>query len=331
MRVSNKSIYIPFQRNLENVQERKFKEEVRLSTGNDIVNIADKPEKLVDIKQLQSKISENEQYMSIIDQATGEMIETEAYLERISDTIRLMREQGIAATQTGNTESTYGIANYIGGLLDDLMTAANADFNGKYLFGGTKTTPNSIDPQNPTPTTEPFVLVQGEPTQNNPSGLTVEFKGNLDGRIINKDRHSTEQINITADEIFGADGEEFFKTVIDLYNLLAYNSQGEKRQQEDVWNKSDTGKLDVLQQNLGKIDKQINHATSKIATKFARLENIRSLIANENTRLSEFKSLKSDTDYAKTTMDLKQEETSLLYSLQVGAQMFQNSLFDFLR
>lgn len=330
MRISNKSVYIPYQRNLTNVQERKFKEEVRLSTGNDIVNIADKPDKLVDVKQLLSRITENEQYIDVIEQATGEMTAAEAYLEKISDNIRLIRERGIDATQTGNTDSTFGIANYVRGLLDDIITSANGDFNGKYLFAGTKTTPNAIDPENANSTTHPFVIIEGEPDENNPSGLKVEFRGNLKGRFINKDRHSEEQINITADEIFGEGGDEVFNTIVDMYNLLAYNSEGEKRQDEDVWTKADTGKLDSIQQKLHDIDVTINHSTSKNGTRYARLESIRDIIMSENTRLREFQSIKTDTDYAKTAVDLKQEETSLLYSLQVGARMFQNSLFDFL-
>jgi flagellar hook-associated protein 3 FlgL len=331
MRITNKSVFIPFQRNLQNVQERKFKEEVRMSTGNDIVNIADQPNKLVDVKQLSSKISENAKYIGVIEQAKDEMLSVEGYLEQISDNIRLIRQQGIDATQTGNTESTYGIANYVRGLLDDILSSANGDFNGKYLFSGTKTNANSIDPDNPTPQTEPFKLIQGDITDNNPSGLRVEFNGNLKARYINKDRHSQEQINITANEVFGDNGEDFFNTIIDLYNLLAYDSEGNKRQQEDVWTKADTGKLDILQQQLDKIDKQINHATSKNGTRFARLEAIRNQLVQENTRLNEFKSLKNDTDYAKTAINLKQEETALVYSLQIGAQIMQNSLFDFLR
>lgn len=331
MRISNKSVFIPFQRNLGNVQERKFKEEVRMSTGNDIVNIADQPNKLVDVKQLSAKISENEKYIGVIEQAKDEMLSVEGYLEQISDNIRLIRQQGIDATQTGNTDSTFGIASYVRGLLDDILSSANGDFNGKYLFSGTKTNANSIDPDNPTPQTEPFQLVQGEITEDNPSGLRVEFKGNLKERYINKDRHSQEQINITADEVFGENGDGFFETVIDLYNLLAYDSEGNKRQQEDVWTKADTGKLDILQQQLDKIDRQINHATSKNGTRFARLEAIRNQLVQENTRLNEFKSLKNDTDYAKTAINLKQEETALVYSLQIGAQIMQNSLFDFLR
>lgn len=331
MRISNKSVYIPFERNLANIQERKYMEETRFATGNDIVNIGDKPNKLVDIKQLTSKLAENEQYVGMLEQTTGELLAVEGYLEKISDNIRLMREQTIAATQTGNTESTYGIANYVRGLLDDVIASANGDFNGKYLFSGTKTNPNSIDPNNPTPQTQPFIIVEEEPTEENPSGLRIEFQGNLKARNINKDRHSQEQINITADEIFGENGEEFFSTIIDLYNLLGYDPEGNKRQQDDVWTKADTGKADILQQKLDQIDRQINNATSKNGTRYSRLESIRQQLISENTRLKEFRSIKNDTDYAKTSINLKQEETALMYSLQIGGQLMQNSLFDFLR
>ena len=111
-------------------------------------------------------------------------------------------------------------------MLSDLITAANADNNGKYIFSGTITSADSIATnasENSIANTNnmPFELVQGEATADNPSGLSVVFKGNNKDREINKDSKTSEVINVKADDLFGEDSTEMFKPIIDMYNLLA--------------------------------------------------------------------------------------------------------------
>ena len=60
MRVTHKSTFIPYQRNLDEIQNRKFKEEIRLSTGKNITSLADNPTNFVDAKMFSSKIAQNE-------------------------------------------------------------------------------------------------------------------------------------------------------------------------------------------------------------------------------------------------------------------------------
>lgn len=329
MRVSQKSLVDPFQRNLNEIEYRKFKDQIRLSTGKNIVNLSDAPDKLVDAKSMGAMISSDENYRNIIDYAVGEMKIAEDYLQDISDKIANIRNLAIDSTQVGSSGNLYTLGVYIKGLLTDVVRDANADFNGKYLFSGTMTTPESILKQGYT-NNMPYEIVEGTPNADNPSGLQIIYKGNFEDRNINKDNRTNEKINIDADSLFGAKGTEFFENIIKLYNLVSFKEDGNPRQTTDVFSKDDIKKVSDLQRSLADVNETINNMVSQNASRRLRMQVVSDQMNEEITRLKQFKSQAEDTDVAKTSMDLKMAETSFQYTLQVGSRLLSNSLLDFL-
>lgn len=330
MRISNGLTVNTYLRNLDNIQNSKYKNEIRLSTGKNIVNLADAPEKLVRVKNMDFLIAENEKYKYIIDQSIREMQASEDKLQSISDKIGEIRQLAVDATHAGAAGNTYSIGVYVRGLLEDIIKDANADFNGKLLFSGTKSTVDSITPEPPQSNKFPFEIVQEQSTPDNPSGLKIYFKGNFEDRIINKDSKSSEKINVTADEMFGSGGIEFFENIIKVYNVLAYNPDGSPRQATDPLSKFDVEKLNDLQAKLAVTNENLNNLTAQISARRNRMENISSQMSEEVIRYKELKTVNEDTDYAKVTMDLRLEEIALQYSLQIGSNLLQKSLMDFL-
>lgn len=331
MRISNGLSINSYLRNLDSIQNDKYKNEIRVATGKNIVNLSDAPDKLVRVKTLDTNISQNENYRLIIDHTIREMAAAEDRVQSISNKIADMRQLAIDATHAGSSGNTYTVGIYIRGLLEDIMKDANADFNGKFLFSGTKTTNESIAPVPPQQDSMPFEIIEGEPTEQNKSGLQVVFKGNFNDRLINKDSKTTEKINATADKLFGDGGTEFFNDIIDLYNVLSFNPDGSRRDVDDALSRDDVSNISNIQQKLALINENINNMTSQMASRRARMENISLQMAEENIRFKELKTINEDTDYAKTTMDLRLEEIALQYTLQVGSRLLQTSLMDFLR
>lgn len=330
MRISERSLFTAYSRNLDNVQNKHMKESMRLSTGQQILTLSDGPDKIVDIKTMTALIEQNKNYKEVVDQAVGEMTVAEEHLQSITDTFSEIRQIGIDATQTGSSGNTYTLGVYVKGMLQDILNDANANFNGKYLFSGTATTQDILgydSNNNPIP---PFELVQGEITADNPSGLSVVYHGNNEERIINKDSKSTEVININSTEMFGDSGTEYLNQVVDLYNLLSYNKDGTVRKIEDVFDREDVDKLGDIQGAIARYSDLVNNTTARAATRRVRMENVSYQMNEEITRLKDFRSLSSDADIARTTLNLKLEETALQYSLKAGSMMMQNSLFDFL-
>jgi len=316
--------------NLQDIQERRFRENQRISTGKHILSIADEPSRFIKSKQFSTMLDRTKQYQSNIETALSEMRVVNDNLESISDSFLRIRNLAIDATSTGNNTNLGMLAGYIKGIMDDIMISANSSFAGHYLFSGTLTTGDSIQAANPGLNDLPFEIIQGTVTQSNPSGLEVVFKGNNKERMINKDVSSTEVVNITAENMFGQDGVEVFQSVIDIYNLLTYKSDGTVRGKTDSLDLEEQNKLDTLQKNVADIYEKLLEVSSVNGTRLNRLDSISNQMTEESTRLKELLSIETDTDMANSTINMMKEETALQYTLQVGAKLIPQSLFDFL-
>lgn len=330
MRITNKSVYFKYQTNLENIQTRRARENQRISTGEHNVNISDEPLKVVKSKQLTSLIERSEQYKKNIETALGELRYTNENLDSIADLITKVREISIEGTATGNMNNLYTLGTYLKGLLNDMIKIANSDFGGTYLFSGTKTNSQSLDKSPPATNESPFELVKENPTTNNPSGIKVYFKGNFKERSINKDSNSVEKINMTADQLFGTGGTAVFDKIVELYNMFTYRSDGAVRGRLDNFSFAELERMSQLQNEIMDIYDKINSAAAENGAKINRMEAISGQMTLENTRLHEIRSIDSDTDIASSALKLSREESALQYTLQVGARLLPQSLFDFL-
>jgi len=331
MRITHGMGVITYLRNLETIQNDKYKNEIRLSTGKNIVNLSDAPDKLVKAKAFNTLIKQNENYRFIIDQTTRELAAVEDRLLGISNKIADIRQLAIDSTHAGSSGNTFTIGVYIKGLLDDILTDANADFNGKFLFSGTKTTHDSIQEVRLNGNKYPFEIIQSEPTAGNPSGLEVVFKGNFHNRYINKDNRTAEAINVTADRVFGEGGAAFFNDIIALYNVMSFKADGSNREIGDAFSREEVANISDIQQRLATINEKLNNTTSQMSSKRLRMETISFQMAEESLRYEEMRTINEDTDFAKTTMDLRLQEIALQYSLKVGTRLMQTTLMDFLR
>lgn len=331
MRVTQFSVVNPYKQNLEDIQNRRFKNQIKMSTGKEIIGLGDAPEKIPTVKKLSALIQQNEDYLKIIDDQIGQFQQTENFLQGISDKMEKIRQLAVDGTQVGNMGNLSVLGNYIKGIITDIARDANADYNGSFLFSGTKTKAESFDPSIPNTNGMPFELIEGESSPQNWSGLTIVFKGNQESRILNKDQKTSEKVNTTSEEIFGKNGTEVFTTLIDLYNLVMYNEDGTVRGVNDVLRVDEVDKLNIVQEKIANFSYKINQITARNGGRANRFQILRDQIYEENNRLKEFLSQKNDADIAKTALELSKDEYALQYSLQVGGRILQNSLFDFLK
>jgi flagellar hook-associated protein 3 FlgL len=329
MRVSSNSQYVGFTRHVNKIQLERDKAQTRVSTGKDIITLSDNPEKVVDIKLFEKKIAQNENYINILDLTMQELYAVDDSLRRVADVVQIIRYEAIDATNQ-DSEALQVLGEQFKGLLDDLVREANSDFNGHFLFAGTKTTPQSIKRDFPEMNENPFQIIAVEPTDENPSGLTVRFKGNNNDRVINKDQKNTQIINQKSDEIFGPQ-MELFNLVIEMHNILSYNNEGEVRTDADFFNENDMKNIDRVQQGLATFYDDINRIAARNGTYLNRVDGLKNQLIDETLRLKDYRSVQEDTDIADAIINLTRQENALNYALQVGARINQVSLFDFLR
>jgi flagellar hook-associated protein 3 FlgL len=332
MRVSQNSNIDPYLRILNDIQNRQEQAQLRISSGKDILNLSDDPQRLVNAKRISSILDRNEFYNNSISDALVEEQAVDTQISSITDNFNNLRQLSIDSTVTGNNETISTLGKYVKGILDDLLRSANSDLNGKYIFSGTKTTAASISQSaSPGQNEFPFELVQGQSTQDNPSGLTVVFKGNNEDRIINKDSKNTEAINTKASDLFGGDGTDAFKKVINLYNVLMYNTDGSLRNLDIAsLTVDDTNRINQTQKDIASMTAKIINEGSVNGSKMTRLELIQSQMSEESSQLKEYLSSLQDTDVAKTSIELANSQNALKYSLQVGSQLISQTIFDFL-
>lgn len=331
MRVTQFSKYIPIQSSIQEIQSRKYLNELRLSTGKQVVDITETPNLLVQKKRFENQIALQQQYRKNIEYSINFLQHTTETLETIANNVQRIREIAISATQIGVAQDVSTLGKQIRGILDDIIKDLNSDFDGQFIFSGNLLNQESIIQPSGSTNKLPYEIIQETPSPENPSGLKIIFKGNTKKIVINTSKVSSEIINTTADELFGDTELSALNKIIELYNLLTYNKEGLPRGQNDLFNTDDLSKLNDLQKELGKMYDKINSVNSRNGILLNRFEILKEQSSSILTALEGYKSKVSDADFASATIQLNKDQTALQFTLQVAARLSQPSLFDFLR
>lgn len=165
MRITNKILangYLTdLNRNLENM--RKLQEQ--MSSGKEIRRPSDDPFKVARTMELMDDISGNERYAKNIDEGLGWLNSVESSMGLMVDALQTIREKTVAGgTDTNSETERKAIADNIKALKDNIVSLGNTVFDGRYVFGGDKTT----EP--------PFELKDGEVVYNgSENGIIREF------------------------------------------------------------------------------------------------------------------------------------------------------------
>ncbi|GAB5466269.1 MAG: hypothetical protein Kapaf2KO_17050 [Candidatus Kapaibacteriales bacterium] len=330
MRVSLKNQFSTLDSRVPEVQSRLAKLQSQIASGKKNIEIADSPEDLIDQKRIESKIRQNDSIFSNLEKTVRELYAVDEELFIIADYVQQTRDMAIGSFLNDARAATT-VAETMEGLLADMVKQANQDYNGTFLFGGNKNQFFSDNPDNQTEQNTPFKLIEGESTDDNPSGLRVEFIGNNEVRSIRRDEFTTEEINVLPKDIFGQNSVELFSDMIDMINIIKYDSNGVVREVRNSISKQEYAEVDRIQKKLATHFERLTEAAGKNGGKIQRLEIIMDSIATEQIRLKDYRSLVSDTDVAEASLELKKEEAALQYALQIGSVLSRNTLFDFIR
>ncbi|OGU16963.1 MAG: hypothetical protein A2X61_10635 [Ignavibacteria bacterium GWB2_35_12] len=329
MRITQNSIFTNFQTALQNIQERRFREQQKLSTGKDILSLADDPKRVREIKDFTNKISKNEIILSNLSNTYNELAAVNENVDSMITIVGNIKQLLVDSTQIGTSKSLATIGTNVKGLLEDLVKLANSTYKDKYLFSGTQTTSSSIVPAPPETDNNPFEIVSDAPTPSNPSGLRVSFKGNMNDRTVHKDSTTTEVINLKANELFGTNGEQFFQAIVDIYNLMSYQN-GLPRPDNQGYTNTESIQINDAHKRIMTFFDKLTFANSVNGSRLNRIDTIKEQLTEEIIRLKDFRSSEEDADIARTSLELKKDEIALTYTLQIGSNLVSRTLFDFL-
>ncbi len=331
MRISSTNMTDQYLANINDIGVRQQKDTTRMYTGKNLVDLSDDPSAVMSIQYYDQNIARLTNFQDNAASAINEMVDTSATLENFSALLTQIKQTTTDSMSVDNADKLPTLGTQIKGLLHSLVDYANANFNGAYIFSGTKTTGASLTPTPPETTNLPFEIVQDAPSASNPSGLRVTFKGNMQKRDVNIAPNSTEQVNTTADSVFGPTGTEVFNEIITAYNKMMYKSDGTLRSTtSEPYSNAERNDMANSVKNLGQFVDLVDRGNAALGARQSRLQTLQDQLKEDITRTSDLRSSVQDADMGQVILNLNKDQMSMQYALQAGTRLFSKTLMDFL-
>jgi flagellar hook-associated protein 3 FlgL len=296
-----------FLANLQLLQEQMAQTQAQVSSGYRISQPSDDPADLGDVLQLESDLGQVTQVSNNLTSVSGEVNTAESALENATNLLQQaasFAEQGVSTTITASERTA--LAGQVSQVLSELVSAANTNTNGEYIFSGDETSspPYQVDPTSPTGVDQ---LVTSPAPRLIQDATGVTFAVSL----------TAQQIFDSRDPVTGApDANNIFNAVNSLATALANNDQtGITAAVGSIQTAQDY--LSQQLQFYGGVQDQIANATD-VAQKFQ---------LQDQTSLSQMR----DTNMASASVALTQEQTDYQAAVQAEAALPRTSLFNYLQ
>ena len=200
MRVANKSIYDSVQYNLGSISEELNKANEIATTGKSINNLSDDPVGLTQSLNIRSALSNIEQMGRNISYGSSWLTASESALTNLQNIISDTKAMCVQmANATTGSDQRASAAVIVQNMLDEIVSLANTDVTGNYIFAGSKTD------------TIPF----GQDG-------TYNYNGDNNPFTIKISQNSTVEVGSDGEAVFGT----VFNTLVDLKAALQSNDVG---------------------------------------------------------------------------------------------------------
>jgi flagellar hook-associated protein 3 FlgL len=298
MRVTQSMLSNNMLRHISQSYERMAKTQEQLSTGKKISRPSDDPVVAMKGMSYRTNLTEVEQYKRNLSEAYNWMENSDAALDKATSVMQRIRELTVQASN-GTLEDSQRqiISKEIGQLKEHLISIANTQVAGKYIFNGNDTT------------TQPVDFSKLNPVSQNGNPVKIELSKGIDIAI-----------NVNPKNIFtytsGSTDSGLFGDIIELEKAL---------------NSTNPSDIDSF---IGKLDTNIEELVSEraeLGARYNRVELIDARVSEQEIIANRILSDNEDADIERVITDLKMQETVQRAALGVGARIIQPSLMDFLR
>jgi flagellar hook-associated protein 3 FlgL len=293
MRITNGMMVNTLRSNITRNMRDMDKMQSQLSSGKRISKPSDDPVGVGYSLRLRNNLVENEQYTNNVNDGLSFLDATESAVEEVGDVLKRIKELTIqGANDTNSIEAKMAISNEVRELKNHLISVANTEFAGKYIFSGTA---SNI----------PTYLTNG--TWQAVNTTTVNFEVGVATKV---------PVNITADQFFeDLPGANLFATLQQLETDL--NTPGSNI----------SAHMPIIDKWLDKT----NAVRTEVGARVNRLEFTKARLEDNNLNFTDLLSKTEDADMAQLITQFKVQESVYRASLASGARIVQPSLIDFLR
>ncbi len=311
MRVTNNMLLSNYLKNISSNLGSVGKMQQQMASGKRITKISDDPIGAISSMQVRVKLYKSEQYQKNVDKALTWLDETESSVLELNEVIKRAYETAVGlSTDTMDAEERSAAAQLVKQLRDHVVTIGNAKSNDKYIFGGYNVS------------NAPFEVIA--PGQIQYNGIDIKTGAAVDlGALAQDSINYAVGFNITMDvsttgvELMGTGNNNLYNVLDDLYNALESNASGDEL----------TGFIGKLQNNQN----DVLSIAAEIGGKVNRLELIQSRFEDDILTYTDRKSKIEDVDQAEAIMNYKMAQAVYESSLQIGSNIIQPSLVNFLK
>ena len=291
MRVTNRSIFESIKYNLGTISDELNKANEVASTGKRINKLSDDPVGLTQSLSIQSSLANITQMQRNIDYGQSWLNSSESALTSVSNILSDTKALCVQmASGTVGADQRAAAAENVQNNLDEIVSLANTNVNGSYIFAGSKTD------------TVPF---DQDETGN------VTYNGDNTAFSIKISNNASIEIGSDGQAVFGT----LFTTLSDLKTALQNN---------DVTGIQDAmGKLD---DSMNDISAKISDIGSKTDRMDIKKNIFQDLNLTDTTRLSTIE----DADMAQAIMDVSAAQLTYQAALASSSKVMSLSLVDYL-
>jgi flagellar hook-associated protein 3 FlgL len=285
---------------LDQIQQRLQTAQTELTTGLQINTVSDAPSEIADIWQINSQLDQVNQTDTNLGQVQTEVNTAESTLESAVTLVEQAETYGAqGASDISSATTRQDLANEMGAILQQLVSAANTTVQGRYIFAGDsdQTTPYSID------------LTQASPIS--------AYQGSASTRTIQGPDGTAFPIALTAQQIFDSPNAQD-----NVFTSITALMQG-------LQSDSDTSITSALSQ-VQSADTYLNQQLAFYGAVQDRVQGAVSFGQNYTTQLQTQLSGIQDANEAADITNMTQAQTQLQAALQSEAGLPRTTLFDFL-
>jgi flagellar hook-associated protein 3 FlgL len=293
MRITSTMSYLNLLQDINRAQERAQAAQNEVSLGKKVSNPSDDPTAAADTVQLSSEGAEADQYARNVTFAQSKLQVTDGVLDDVQQMVeRVSRTLGQASLADLTTSSAN--ITELNGLRDQILSAANTTYSGRFIFGGSVTT------------TPPYVK--------NPDS-TVSYNGNSAGMSVQVTRTTALPMQVA--------GRDIFSGSVNIYDVMSDLStaiqNGDKSAIDDAVNK------------LGQFDDNVSTARSKVGGYPNLATDVQSQLSNASVARVSSLLQEQDADLPTEISEMTQSQQTLQAAHAVGARVSQLSILDFLQ
>jgi flagellar hook-associated protein 3 FlgL len=297
MRVSNTIIYDTIKLRLGKITEELNKANTIVATGKRILKLSDDPVGLAQGLNIKSTLSNIEQMGRNITLGKSWLAASESAMSQVQDVISEAKTLSVQmANGSIDASERRSAAETVQNLLEELVSLANTEVSGRYIFAGCETD------------TAPFSLE---------SDNSVTYYGDNNAFTVKIGKDATVQVGSDGEAVFGTLGQpdDVFRAFDDLKTALENND------------------ISGIQAGMSDLDSRFDHVASKISdigSKMLRMEMKENIFQDLDLTNTERLSTIEDADITEAILDLQAKELAYQAALSSASKVLQMSLLDYM-